>query len=455
MIECFLFSKRMFLRRRPTVVLFGKQFHTNSHLWNQQYPIHKQFENMDQFLEYFQSKMPVEQMPSMSNELQTISLSKPFNKKSDIVKIMIKGFEKKNEKWFQFSLLKNNHQMIHQNYPINDFIPQLVSQMPLFSQIQFYYHPQDFSQKLWQFTRKSKQSAIQWQEMIRTIKEDNMKQETTQVNRKKNYILDELDSNHRFLQEIQFMDPTNRTIFPSKFSKYKQMNRFLESVQDVLQDSDLHQQEFHVIDFACGKAYLSFALFDWLRSKSSSSTEVHLHGVDVKQDVVDWATTIAGKLEWNNNMHFSCSSIQDFQTPTANMVVALHACNTATDEVIKYAIMNQVKYCFVAPCCHKQVFPQIENDQMNSLLKHGKMKQEIASLVTDALRAKVLECFGYQVDVVEFVDSEHTAKNLMIRAVKKQQAEVSKQHWEEYTQFKQFWGIETFQLDSLFDSTTH
>lgn len=214
-----------------------------------------------------------------------------------------------------------------------------------------------------------------------------------------------------FLVELGVVKPSGGLV-PAKADKFRQINRFLELVRDVLPD----RAPLHIVDFGCGKGYLTFALHYWLTEVLKK--EVKIIGIDLKKEVVENLTLLAKNLNCQN-LQFVAGDIKDYRPKNPiDMVIALHACNTATDLALFQAIQWKADVILAAPCCHQELYSQIQNQALDSLFQHGILREKVAALATDALRADLLEIEGYRTQVIEFVDPEHTPKNLMIRAVK-------------------------------------
>ncbi len=234
-----------------------------------------------------------------------------------------------------------------------------------------------------------------------------------------------------FLQRLGVMNREGR-VLAAKQDKFRQMNRYLEFVDDIL--DELPEGPIRVVDFGCGKSYLTFALHHFLRGVRGR--EVELVGLDLKREVVEDCAAIARDLKCEG-LRFEVGDIAGFRGfERADLVVSLHACDTATDEALARAVAWQSAAILAVPCCQHEVAKEIRNEVQTPLLRHGILKERIASLVTDALRAELLELAGYAVQVVEFIDTEHTPKNLMIRAVRRGSA----QDPAAYRAFRDAWG---------------
>lgn len=195
-----------------------------------------------------------------------------------------------------------------------------------------------------------------------------------------------------------------------KKDKFIQINKFLEFFSVATQSLDL-SKEISVLDMGSGKGYLTFAIYDFLAKK----IEVKVTGVEFRQDMVDLCNSLASKAGFNG-LHFEQGTIEGYNFTQNDVLIALHACDTATDEALFKAITSNTKVIMVSPCCHKQVRKSMESKGvLAGLSKFGIMKERTAEMLTDLIRAAILEVYGYQTNIFEFVNSDHTPKNLMIR----------------------------------------
>ncbi len=257
-------------------------------------------------------------------------------------------------------------------------------------------------------------------------------------NRKKNYILNEGEVTS-FLVELGIMTAAGKVI-NSKYDKFKQINRYLELVSDCIPYLDKNKT-IRIIDFGCGKAYLTFALYDFLVLKMGYNVEIV--GLDLKENVIKFCSNLAKKLNYDD-LRFVQGDIKGFnEFENVDMVISLHACNTATDDALATAVNWGAKVILAVPCCQHELLKKIKNKKMVPLLKYGIIKEKISSLLTDSLRANVLEIMGYRTQVLEFIDMEHTPKNIMIRAFFEDISNVDKVV-EEYKEFKKEWQISPY-----------
>lgn len=233
-------------------------------------------------------------------------------------------------------------------------------------------------------------------------------------NREKAYILKE-GENIPALVELGVFTPDFR-IVKAKYDKYKQINRFIELVDDEFSKFD--KKDITILDFGCGKSYLTFILYYYFAVKRGMNTKII--GYDLKKDVVENCNKIAEKYGYDN-LKFVVSDVtkDNLYDEKIDMIVTLHACDTATDYALNYAIGKGAKHIFSVPCCQHEVNKQIKKGgDMDILLKYGIIKERVSALLTDSIRATVLEAMGYTVDVIEFIDFEHSPKNIMLRAKK-------------------------------------
>ena len=232
-------------------------------------------------------------------------------------------------------------------------------------------------------------------------------------NRTKNYIIPEgqpLD----FLRQLGVMDETGRVLQPMR-RKFVQINRFLEIVDDIYYSLP-NRDVLKIVDFGCGKSYLTFAMYHYFTK--IKERRVEMVGLDLKEQVIHDCNKLAEACGFAN-LHFEVGSIEEYQQGYANtdMVVTLHACDTATDYALEKAINGKVPVILSVPCCQHELNGQVMNETLAPLLKYGLLKERFSALLTDALRARILELCGYKVDIIEFVDMEHTPKNLMLKCV--------------------------------------
>jgi SAM-dependent methyltransferase len=236
-------------------------------------------------------------------------------------------------------------------------------------------------------------------------------------NRRKNYVLTEGEV-VPFLVELGVMNAQGK-VLAAKYDKFKQINRFLEMVDDVVPHLQ-RERRLEVIDFGCGKSYLTFALYHYL--VNTQKLNVRMIGLDLKADVIATCSALAAKLGYEN-LIFRLGDINDYaDTEQVDMVVTLHACDTATDAALEKAVRWDAAVILSVPCCQHELYGQVKNEALTPMLQHGIIKERFAALATDSLRAQLLELVGYKTQIIEFIDIENTPKNLLIRAVKQKDA---------------------------------
>lgn len=232
-------------------------------------------------------------------------------------------------------------------------------------------------------------------------------------NRQKSYILKE-GCPVRFLVDLGVMTKDGR-IVNSRYDKYRQINRFLEFIEDILPNLN-QEEETTIIDFGCGKSYLTFAMYHYL--KVMKEYPVRIIGLDLKQDVIDHCSRLARQYGYDG-LDFYHGDIASYEgVDHVDMVVTLHACDTATDFALKKAVDWGAKVILSVPCCQHELAKQINCDIQKPVLQYGLIKERMAALYTDAIRAQVLERCGYRTQILEFIDMEHTPKNILIRGIR-------------------------------------
>jgi SAM-dependent methyltransferase len=232
-------------------------------------------------------------------------------------------------------------------------------------------------------------------------------------NRKKRYVLEE-GIPVPFLQDLGVMTAEGK-IVRSRFDKFKQINRFLEFIEDILPQLD-KDRELTILDFGCGKSYLTFAMYYYLHELKKY--DIQIIGLDLKSEVIRHCNELSEKYGYEK-LHFLEGDIADYTgVDQVDMVVTLHACDTATDYALAKAVGWNAKVILSVPCCQHELNQQIQNEVLAPIFKYGLIKERMAALVTDGLRAQYLEREGYDTQVLEFIDMEHTPKNILLRAVK-------------------------------------
>lgn len=251
-------------------------------------------------------------------------------------------------------------------------------------------------------------------------------------------------------QYLQDLGITNQDfgVIPGMNSKFRQINKFIEIIDNTIPEKS-STNKFSVVDMGSGKGYLTFALYDHLTNNKKFTAEIT--GVEMRQELVDKCTLFARKSDFKK-LNFFKSNIQDYSLEKTDMLIALHACDTATDDAIYKGITIGAEYILVAPCCHKQVRKSMNPDEiLKPILRHGIYLERQAELLTDAIRGLILELQGYKIKTLEFVSTEHTPKNVMIIATKSGKTVDKVGISEQIKQIKKTFGIEYHQLELLLE----
>ncbi len=267
-----------------------------------------------------------------------------------------------------------------------------------------------------------------------------------QHNREKQYII---KANKRcdFLVEIGVMLPEGK-VRPAMYHKFRQINRYLEFVDDVLPHLPA-EGTLNIVDFGCGKSYLTFALHYLLTRLRHRS--VSIVGLDLKEDVIADCSRIARKLNCEG-LRFEIGRIDSFQpTDHVHLAVSLHACDTATDDALAAAIRWQADAILAVPCCQHELNSSLTRDLLPGITEYGILRERFASLATDALRARLLDTRGYRTQILEFIDLEHTPKNLLLRAIRRKTADESGDAYRQaaYDRLKSDLSLDNWHLDTI------
>ncbi len=339
---------------------------------------------------------------SLNIDFLSAVLSNP-KEKDGIKKVKVRPVLKKDKLLFQCETFKNN-QAFHENYEAEKAAEVLDEYMEQFKQLQL-------ETKALRYTvlvSKKGKVTIQKKQQSGCVKEVDLSH-----NRTKKYILQEGIA-VPFLQDLGVMTAEGK-IVRTKFDKFRQINRFLEFIEDILQELP-KDREVTILDFGCGKSYLTFAMYYYLHELKQY--DVRIIGLDLKKDVIRHCNELSEKYGYEK-LKFLEGNIADYTgVDEVDMVVTLHACNTATDFALDKAVGWNAKVILSVPCCQHELNEQMKNETLAPVFKYGLIKERIAALVTDALRAEYLENCGYDAQILEFIDMEHTPKNILIRAVK-------------------------------------
>ena len=339
----------------------------------------------------------IKEIIEKANLIINIVLSDP-KKSAEFSKIKVRQNEGNNESYFQLEKFKDN-KAFHQNILISQLKPFLENGI------------QEYRQILINFEGKSVQAIFYGKKpKIKRTKNDLIKTHVAH-DRKKNYLLFEGEDIPP-LVDLGVFSKDNKVI-KSKYDKFRQINRFIEIIDEGIKE----EKSLTVADFGCGKSYLTFLLYYYLQQRRK--IDATIVGYGLKKEVVEQCNQTAKKYGYEK-LTFRCGDVsKESIEKNTDMMITLHACDTATDYALATAIKSGVKYLFSVPCCKHEINSTIKKGgDFDLLLKHGIIKERFSALLTDAIRAEIMEDFGYKTDLIEFVDFEHSPKNIMIRAQK-------------------------------------
>lgn len=346
----------------------------------------------------------IENLFKEKNILRLI-FSNPYKKeKESIVKVTVKPFESNEEVKYQFTYHFENR-VAHSNLDIPNSIDEVVALITnIFKQVLI-----NTSEKEYHIL-SNKSGKISIVERANQVAHKELK---LTHNREKQYIIKD-NTVVPFLVELGVMNLQGK-VLNDKYDKFKQINRFIEFVQDIVEEFDT-SRAINIIDFGCGKSYLTFAIHYYLTEVLNY--KVNIIGLDLKKDVINKCNQIVSKYRMKG-IKFQVGDIKDYKETEVDMVVTLHACDTATDYALYNAIKWGSKVILSVPCCQHELNKQIKTDKLKALTDYGIVKERMSALITDVTRAKLLELNGYKTQLLEFIDMEHTPKNILIRAVKR------------------------------------
>lgn len=294
-------------------------------------------------------------------------------------------------------------QVFHENFPVSELLSHLQALLgPHFSQLNAWSPTHEYSLRL------SKKDKVLFQQTL----SKGAVMASLSHNRPKRRLLTE---GHFIpaLVDMGIFTPDGKLI-PSISDKYRQINRFVEMVDDIIRQQD--RRHYKIIDFGCGKSYLTFILYYYFTQIRQLS--VDMLGLDLKRDVIEHCNAAAQRYGYDR-LRFQVGDIHGFATePDVDMVITLHACDTATDFALRNAVHCGASMILSVPCCQHELNRQIQSDSFSLLTRYGIVQERVAALMTDAIRANYLITQGYKTQLLEFVDMEHTPKNILIRAIK-------------------------------------
>lgn len=341
---------------------------------------------------------------NLNSDLILITVSNP-RRAQEIKKYGIRPVLIKDRLRFQVAAYTKT-QVFHENLEKDLLMENLTKILPLYKQVQMQTVRGDMNALI----NKKGKAAVKIGR-----KPEGQEKRTVSLthNRKKRYILEE-GKPVPFLVDLGVMTAEGK-IVRSKYDKFRQINRFLEFIEDILPHL-AKDREITILDFGCGKSYLTFAVYYYLRELQGY--DIRMIGLDLKKDVIRECGRLAEGYGYGH-LHFYEGSIEEFEgVDKVDMVITLHACDTATDYALYKALRWGAEVILSVPCCQHELNGQIEQKEFGPVMDYGILKERFAALATDGIRASLLEAMGYDTQILEFIDMEHTPKNLLIRAVR-------------------------------------
>lgn len=339
----------------------------------------------------------------LNKELGKIILSNP-RRKDGLRKVEIRPVLLKHELKFQAGAYTQK-QVQHYNLSEEEVYEKIARWMEDMRQLEA-LHP---AGRLHVLVSKKGRITVKRSQAVCPVKTD----ASLEHNRKKKYILDP-SVPVPFLMDLGVQTREGK-IVQSRYDKFRQMNRFLEFIEDIVPELP-RGRELVMIDFGCGKSYLTFAMYYYLHELRGY--DVRIIGLDLKADVIERCQALAERYGYEK-LSFLVGDIADYEgVDQVDLVVTLHACDTATDYALERAVRWGAKVILSVPCCQHELNGQIHSRLLEPVMKYGLIRERMAALFTDAIRANLLEEAGYRVQVLEFIDMEHTPKNILIRGVK-------------------------------------
>lgn len=366
-------------------------------------------------------------------ELVTATISQPRSKSSDLRRVKLKPVLLKETYHIQFEY-QYERVMKHKNLQRDEAMQELVTLLDSFRQGQFQLKSSDVQFQL------SKKFKVTFKERQTTAKQVQLTH-----NREKQYVLP-LHEPVPFLIRLG-VQSEDGNVKRQKYDKFKQINRFLEFIEDSIKHLPT-DRTIRILDFGSGKSYLTFALYHFLHEMKGY--DVRITGLDLKKEVIEECAGIARDLGYER-LEFLVGDINEYEGESAvDMVVTLHACDVATDMALARAVRWGAQVILSVPCCQKELNRQLDAKPLDVMLQHGLIKERFASLATDSIRAELLGFVGYEAQLLEFIDMEHTPKNILIRAFLTNR-EASAEERARYMAFKSLLGADPFLERELSD----
>lgn len=365
------------------------------------------------------------QLASLLNEKALIqaTISQPRQKSNELKRVKLKPIELRGQYMVQ---LEYQYERIlkHENMALEALSPKLDDLFEQFRQAHAEFTSETVQIQL------SKKNKVLW----KSTKPEQLKQVNLSHNRKKHYLLDDSKA-YPFLIRLG-VQTEDGNVKKQKYDKFKQINRFVEFIDDSLAHLPKDRQ-IRILDFGSGKSYLTFALYHYL--KVEKGLNIRVTGLDLKKEVIEECNEIARDLQYDD-LEFLVGDINDYNDESAvDMVVTLHACDVATDMALARAVKWGAKVILSVPCCQHELNRQLNTPALSIMTQHGLVKERFAALATDAIRAEILSLVGYDAQLLEFIDMENTPKNILIRAyfTGKKPTEEQRLKYDAFVQFLQ------------------
>lgn len=344
----------------------------------------------------------------LNENISKLIFSDKKDKDFEFTKVIAKPFLSKGEIKWQIEQHKNN-QVFHKNLSLNEFL-SWVEEVAI----------SNFKQANLNSAEQNIHYTISATNIKRKAQQNKTKKAVNLAhNKEKNYILAQGEKIDAFVDLGIFSK--DYKIINSKYDKFKQINRFIEIIDDNFKK--MNKESITILDFGCGKSYLTFIVYYYFTYIKKVQTKVI--GFDLKEDVVSYCNEVAKKYGYENlNFYVNDVKNDELYSKDVDMIITLHACDTATDYALYHAIKHDVKHIFSIPCCQHEINSSIKaGGDFDLMLSHGLIKERFSALLTDSIRGEILQQCGYNVDMIEFVDFENSPKNLMIRATLKKKKE--------------------------------
>lgn len=370
----------------------------------------------------------------LQKELIKLTLTNKREKSSDLKKIIITAVELKKGYCLNF-VYRHNTKDITKNYELEQGFEIIRNSLANdFFNAEIYANTENISYVVLPNGKIQTKTTAPSLQIVNSFTHDRIKDRL--IDSKENIYLRELGvTNDKWEVRHEMSD------------KYKQINKYIELLSPEIKDLSL-TDNFHVVDMGSGKGYLTFALYDYLSQQSKS--DIQMTGIEYRTDLVSICNTIAQKSDFKK-LNFIQGSIAQTKLDKIDLLIALHACDTATDDAIFRGIQSNAAMIVCAPCCHKQIRRSFNvSNELSSVMKFGILKERQAEIITDSLRAMIMEAYGYKTKVFEFISSEHTPKNVMIVGRKTQNVNPNRQEiLDNIAAIKKVFGIEKHYLETL------